>query len=351
MSTLDRIFYGMFVFLPVALVLWYMAVSPTLVFVFSALAIVPLAKLLGEATEELSGQAGPALGGLMNATFGNATELIIGIVALNAGLIDVVKASIVGSIVSNLLLVLGMAMFFGGLKKTQQTFNSTAAKTAGSMLLLTVMALVIPAIFMQVPTHMALGADETLSIVVSVLLIIAYIAGLFFSLSTHKHLYVQDIGHFEAKWSNTTSIAVLLLSTIAIAGMSEILVGAVEPLIESYGWSATFIGVIVIAIIGNAAEHASAVVVAIKNKMDLALQIAIGSATQISMLVAPLLVLLSLAFTHQLNLIFDLFELAAIVLSVLVVNAVVDDGESNWLEGLQLIIAYLIIAVAFFLHT
>ena len=350
MSVFDKFFYSLLICIPVAIYVWYAAFSAPIVFSLAALAIVPLAKLLGEATEELSVHTNAAMGGLLNATFGNATEFIIGIVAIQAGLIDIVKASIVGSIISNLLLVLGMAMFFGGLKTVQQKFNATAAKTAGSTLLLTVTALVVPAFFLQAPAHMAPLSDEYLSVIVSVLLIAAYGAGLLFTLKTHAHLYVQEVGKYEAQWSITFSCFVLAIVAVAIAFMSEILVGAIEPLIAQFGWSATFIGVIVLAIIGNAAEHASAVMVAMKNKMDLALQVAIGSATQISMLVAPLLVLISLAFPHHLNLIFDGFELAALVLSVLVVNAIVEDGESNWLEGMQLLVAYAIIAAAFFFH-
>jgi Ca2+:H+ antiporter len=350
MSILDRIFYSLFVFVPVAIIASFLHASPQIIFILTALAIIPLAKMIGEATEEAAYHTGAAVGSLLNVTFGNATELIIGIFALQAGLIDVVKASIVGSILSNLLLVLGFAMLFGGYGRVQQKFNATAAKAAGTTLLLSMVALVVPALFVQTHPSGPLRADEMLSVSVSGLLIIAYIAGLFFSLRTHQHLYVQDVGKFEPKWSLVTAATVLIASTLVVAYMSEILVGSIQPLVQEFGWSQIFIGVIVLAIIGNAAEHASAVLVATRDKMDLALQIAIGSATQIGMFVAPVLVLLSLFFARPMNLIFDFFELAALILSVLVVNSVVEDGESNWLEGMQLIIAYLIIAAAFFLH-
>jgi Ca2+:H+ antiporter len=350
MSVLDRFFYSLLIFVPAAVIASFLRASPPVIFILCAIAIIPLAKLIGEATEEAAYHTGAAVGSLLNVTFGNATELIIGIFALRAGLLDVVKATIVGSILSNLLLVLGFAMFFGGLGRIQQKFNATAAKTAGSTLLLAMVALVMPALFVQTHDSIPLMSDEMLSVTVAVLLIIAYAAGLFFSLKTHQHLYVQDVGKYEPKWTLTKAATVLIATTTVVAYVSEILVGSIEPLVQQFGWSQIFIGVIVLAIIGNAAEHASAVLVAMRDKMDLALQIAIGSATQIGMFVAPVLVLISLFFARPLNLVFDFFELAALILSVLVVNSVVEDGESNWLEGLQLMVAYLIIAAAFFLH-
>ena len=292
-----------------------------------------------------------SLGGFLNATFGNATELIIGIFALQAGLIEVVKASITGSILGNLLLVLGTAIFFGGIKKTKQTFNATAAKASGSTLLLAVTALVIPAIFLQTssisPTG---GVIEKLSILVAIIMIVSYLASLVFSLFTHKHLYTEDVGKYQAKWSIKKSIIVLIISTVAVAFMSEILVGSIEPLVASFGWTELFIGVIFVAIIGNAAEHTSAITMAVKGKMDLALQVSIGSATQIAMFVAPALVLISLFFPTNMSLVFNTFELVAIIFSVFIVNAVIEDGECNWFEGVQLVMAYIIIAVAFFFH-
>ncbi len=346
---LDKFFKALLLFVPIACFAYFYHASPTTSFVVSALAIIPLAKYIGEATEELSVYTGPALGGLLNATFGNATELIIGIFALRAGLVEVVKASITGSILGNLLLVLGTAIFFGGLKRKKQTFNATAAKASGSTLLVAVIALVIPAIFMT-STSASSPTVFTLSIFVSAALIITYLSSLFFSLHTHKHLYAEEVGKIEAKWSIAKSVTILLLSTVLVAFMSEILVGSIQPLVAYLGWSELFIGVVFVAIIGNAAEHTSAITMAIKDKMDLALQVSIGSATQVAMLVAPLLVFISLFFQTRMSFVFTTLEIAAIIFSVFIVNAVIEDGESNWLEGVQLMMAYLIIAVAFFFH-
>lgn len=347
---MDKFFISLLIFVPITFLAHYLQMPAIWMFIFSALAIIPLAKYIGEATEELTVYTGPGLGGLLNATFGNATELIIGIFALQAGLIEVVKASITGSIIGNLLLVLGTAILLGGRKREKQTFNATAAKASGSTLLLAVVALVIPAIFMLTSGSVGSLVIEKLSVTVSIFMILAYISSLLFSLRTHSHLYSQDVAEVEAKWSKTKSILILFISTIAVAFMSEILVGSIEPLVVKLGWTELFIGVIFVAIIGNAAEHTSAITVAIKNKMDLALGVSIGSATQIAMFVAPALVLISLLFKEQMSLVFNTFELSAIIFSVFIVNSIVEDGESNWFEGVQLLMAYAIIAVAFFLH-
>lgn len=347
---LNKIFAGMLIFLPVAAFAHFLNLSPILVFSLSALAIVPLAKFIGEATEELAVYTGSALGGFLNASFGNATEFIIGIFALRAGLVEVVKASITGAIVGNLLLVLGAAIFIGGLKFKKQKFNKTAAMTSGATLLLAVIALVMPAIFHQTAPEASAKITQELSVFVSIFMLIVYLASLLFILFTHKHLYTEEVGKLEAKWSKMKSIVILLVATIAVAWMSEILVGSIEPIVKSLGWTELFIGVIFVAIIGNAAEHTSAITMALKNKMDLALQISIGSATQIAMFVAPVLVLASLFFRTPMSLIFNIFELVAIVLSVLIANLITEDGESNWFEGLQLLMAYAIMGVAFFFH-
>ncbi len=349
----NKIFLGLLVFIPATLAAHYLHASPLLVFFSSAIAIVPLARYIGEATEVLSEYTGPALGGLLNATFGNATELIIGIFAIRAGLVEVVKASITGSIIGNLLLVLGMAMFFGGMKHKKQEFNKTAAMASSSTLLLAVAALVMPAVFRL--TSPAIGSQiiEELSVFVAVIMMIIYFSSLWFMLYTHKHLYAEEVGEIEekeAKWSKAKTLSVLLVATVAVAWMSEILVGSIEPLVTSFGWTELFIGVIFVAVVGNAAEHTSALIMARKNRMDLTLQISIGSGTQIVMFVAPFLVLISLLFKEQMSLIFNSFELAAIVLAVMIANLVVEDGESNWFEGLQLMMAYAIMGVAFFFH-
>ena len=347
---MDKFFIGFLVFVPITIGAHYANVSPLWVFFISALAIVPLAKFIGEATDELAIHTGPALGGLMSATFGNATELIISIFAIRAGLIEVVKASITGSIIGNLLLVLGAAMFVGGIKFKKQQFNRTASMASASTLLLTVVALAVPAFFLQTAPSAGAGIIEKLSIAVAIFMIFTYVASLFFSLKTHKHLYTEEVGKFEATWSIAKSITVLLVATLFVAWMSEILVGSIEPVVGRLGWTELFIGVIFVAIIGNAAEHVSAITMAMKNRMDLALQISIGSAIQIAMFVAPVLVLISLLFRNQMSLVFNTFELIVIVLSVMIANLIVEDGESNWFEGLQLMVAYFIIAVAFFFH-
>ncbi len=347
---MDRLFLGLLIFIPITVFVQAAGTSPAWTFFLAAVAIVPLAKYIGESTEELAGRTNPALGGFLNATFGNATEIIIGLFALNAGLIEVVKASITGSIIGNVLLVLGMSVFFGGIKREKQTFSATAAKAACSTLLLAVIALVMPAIFLLTAPGTSMQVTDTLSIVVAIIMICAYGANLFFTLHTHKHLYDQEIEKYEPKWSVGKSIAILLGATLLVAWMSEILVGSIEPLVASWGWSQLFIGVILIAVIGNAAEHVSAVTVALKNRMDLALQISVGSAIQIAMFAAPVLVLASFFFPVHMGLVFNTFELAAIIFSVFIVNAIAEDGESNWFEGVQLLAAYAIIAVAFFFH-
>lgn len=347
---MEKVFFYLLGLVPITIIAHYLDVSPLIMFFLSALAIIPLAKFIGEATEVLSVYTGPALGGFLNATFGNATELIIGIIALNSGLVEVVKASITGSIIGNLLLVLGMAMLAGGCRHKKQVFNKTAAMTSSSMLLLAVAALVMPAVFsLTAPTGGAAVIEE-LSVFVAIFMLIVYFASLWFMLYTHKHLYAEEVGELEAKWSKTKSISILLAATIAVAWVSEILVGSIEPIVAGFGWTELFIGVIFVAIVGNAAEHSSAIVMAVKNRMDLALQISVGSSTQIAMFVAPFLVLISLLFKEQMSLVFNSFELISITLAVLIANLVVEDGESNWLEGLQLLMAYAIMAVAFFFH-
>lgn len=350
MSIFDKIFLILLVFFPITLIVYYSHISPLIVFFLAALAIIPLAKYIGEATEEIAVYTGPALGGLLSATFGNATELLIGVFAIRAGLVEVVKASITGSIIGNLLLVAGMAMFVGGWHNKKQTFNKTGASATSSTLLLAAIALIMPAIFLQTVPSSGPKIIGELSVFVSIFMLIVYVASLFFTLYTHKHLYTEEVGEYEANWSKPKSILILLFATLAVAWMSEILVGSIEPVVNVFGWTELFIGVIFVAIIGNAAEHTSAIITAVKNRMDLTLQISIGSATQIAMFVAPFLVLVSLFFKSQMSLVFNTFELIAIVLSILIANLVVEDGESNWLEGLQLLMAYAIMAVAFFFH-
>ncbi len=350
---MEKIFLGLLLLTPVALIAEHLGVPALWVLVLSAAAIIPLAKYIGDATEDLALRTNPAIGGLLNATFGNATELIVSIFAIQAGLVEVAKASITGAIIGNLLLVLGTAMLLGGRKRERQHFNATAAKAACSMLVLATTALVIPAIFLTTSGEAYMKDVGILSIFVSLLMIIAYVANLYFTLHTHKHLYkgeVEDERSIAPKWSILKATIILFATTVAVAFLSETLVSVIRPVVAQFGWTELFIGVIIVAIVGNVAEHLSAITAAVKNKMDLSIQISIGSATQIVMFVAPSLVLVSLALGHPMNLVFNTFELVAIIFSVFVTNAVVEDGESTWFEGFQLIIAYVIMAVAFFLH-
>jgi Ca2+:H+ antiporter len=336
------------IFIPVSIIAELLDFAPTLVFVFSALAIVPLAGLMGRATEEISFYSGPKVGGFLNATFGNATELIISIFALKAGLFDVVKASIAGSVIGNILLVLGASMLFGGLKHKSQCFNKKVVEVSSSMLLFAVIGLCIPAIFTHTISSDLLSTKyEKLSIAVAAIMFVIYLLSLVFSFYTHKDIYsVDHADESTAKWSLKKSILALILATVFIALESEFLVGAVEPMTKTLGLSEFFVGIILIPIIGNAAEHTTAVTMALKNKMDVSVEIAISSSLQIILFVTPVLIFLSLFFTPM-SIIFNEFELVALAVAVLIANRVSNDGESNWLEGIQLLAVYLIIAVAF----
>ncbi len=367
---LEKGIYALLIFIPVAFVAEFAGFPPVMVFFAACLGIVPLAKIMGTATEELAVKAGQGIGGLLNATFGNAVELIIAVLALiraqeNPKLLEVVKASITGSIIGNLLFVLGLSILLGGWKRNKQTFNETATRASNTLMSLTAIALIIPAAFAYTlarPTSDAMRLDqrnllENLSLGVAAILILSYVAQLVFSLRTHAYLYSGDEAEREQAeeghgWSVPASLIVLLVATVLVGFMAEFLVGSVESLTSQFGWTELFIGVILIAIIGNAAEHLTAVIVAMKNKMDLAIGIAVGSSTQVAAFVAPLLVFIGffLGGNSQLNLVFSLFELIGIILAIFIVNLVVNDGESNWLEGIQLLAAYLIIAIAFFLH-
>ncbi len=337
-----------FLLIPAAVILEYTHQPAALIFIVAAFAIIPLAHQMGVATEELAARTGPTLGGLMNATLGNAAELIIGIFALRAGLIELVKASLTGSIIGNLLLILGLSMFVGGVRNQTQSFNRQAAGMNVSLLVLAVVGLAVPALFDF--THPA-GNSATLqhlSETVSVVLLIVYGLSLLFSLKTHKALFRPEGAHEEPKFSMKRAIVTLLVATVFIAWLSEILVGATEETIASLGVSELFLGIIIIPLVGNAAEHGAAVMMAAKNKMDLSFSIAVGSSTQIALFVAPLMVFISLLFGNDMNLAFTAFEVAAVALSVGVVTVIALDGESNWLEGAQLLAVYVILAAAFY---
>jgi Ca2+:H+ antiporter len=340
-------------FLPVPLAGHYLGLSPTLVFVSAGLAIVPLANLMGKATEYLADRVGVGLGGLLNATFGNACELILGITALQAGLIDVVEASITGSIIGNILLVLGGSFLAGGLKHEKQFFNRTAATTSATLLALAAISLTVPAVFHYTAHAVHVNAPK-LALSISIILFITYILSLVFSLKTHRDLYR---GHADAEvdeargtsgWSVKKSLSILVLSTVLVAILSEFLVQAIEPTAISWGVSKVFIGVILVAIIGNAAEHSTALLMAMKNKMDLAINISLGSGAQIALFVAPVLVFASFLMGRPMDLCFTELEVLSLIVSVIILPFVATDGESNWLEGVQLLAVYLILAATFY---
>jgi Ca2+:H+ antiporter len=344
----EKVMGALLIFIPLSIALELTHSDPILIFAASAMAIIPLAGFMGKATEELSKQVGAGMGGLLNATFGNATELIIAIFALQAGLFEVVKASLTGGIIGNMLLIVGCSMLFGGLKREKQTFNAQAQGVNSTMLALAAVGLIMPALISHI---FDFNTVESLSLGVSIILLATYVFSLLFSLKTHKHLYrcEEDPEECKPHWSRNKALLVLLLTTAIIAMESEFLVGAVEPVSESLGLTELFIGVIVVAIIGNAAEHSTAILMAIKNKMDLSLNIAIGSSTQIAMLIAPVLVFLSYFWGNPMTLVFNEFEVVAVIAAVVIANMICADGESNWFEGIQLLALYGIMAIVFFL--
>jgi Ca2+:H+ antiporter len=349
-------------FIPVAIALELAHASASVIFVTSALGVIPTAALMGRATEELAARSGPGIGGFLNVTFGNAPELIIAFFALNEGLQEVVKASLIGSILGNILLVMGAAMLIGGIGRDRQYFNRTAANVTSLMLLLAVVALIAPAIFELVqgtglpkPTAESVDYDsdvEKLSVAVALVLLATYIAGLFFSLKTHKDLFNPEHAaedHVGEPWTVRRSVIMLAVAGVAVGLMSEILVGSIAEASESIGLSEFFVGVIVVAIVGNAAEHWVAVYFATRDKMDLSVNIAIGSSAQIALFAAPVLVLLSLFVgDHPMALVFNGFELGAVVLAVLIAQQVTAEGESTWFEGLQLLAVYAVLGLTFF---
>jgi Ca2+:H+ antiporter len=358
--TPQRLMQGLLVFVALAPLAEWLHWGALAVFGFSALAIIPLAGLMGDATERLASRLGAGVGGLLNATFGNAAELIIALVALQKGLYGVVKASLTGSIIGNILLVLGAAMLLGGVKRERQKFDRSAAAASATLLSLAALALLVPAVFhfvaegavasASLSRERELSLERTLSLEIAIVLFVAYLLSLWFTLKTHKHLYTGGATeHEHEKVDVRRALVSLLVATALVAWMSELLVGAVEEASHVLGLTEVFVGVIVVAIIGNAAEHSTAVLVAIKNHMDLALNIAIGSSIQIALFVAPVLVFASYFSPHgPMDLRFSAFEVLAVVAAVAVVDLVSQDGESNWLEGAMLLAVYLVLGIAFF---
>ena len=334
-------------FIPVslALSLWHQELA---VFFTSALAILPLAALIGRSTEQLAIRAGPRAGGLLNATFGNITELIISVLLILRNEIQIVKASLTGSILGNLLLVLGMSLFVGGLRHDRQRFNSQTASVHTSSMILAVAGFLMPALFVLSSGQDTLLEREVVSGVVAAILILLYAAVLLFTFVTHQHLFQVPRSDEEPTWSVRWSIGVLLVSTALVALESELLVRSLEPALEDLGLSRLFVGLILVPIIGNAAEHSSAVMFALRDQVDVTIEITTGSSLQIALFVAPALVFISLIAGHPMDFVFTPFEVGAVAMSAILVAVISRDGESNWLEGAQLMATYAIIAISFF---
>lgn len=346
------------VFAPISWALSVMLPGSSWVFLAASVSLIPLAGVIGLGTEELAERSGPALGGFLNATFGNAAELIIAVVALNQGHVELVKASISGSIIGNLLLVLGFSFFVGGLGRRTQKFNRTAATNTSAMLFLSVVALVMPAVF-DLTLYGTLDARppaiNQLSLGTAIVLVLAYAGSLVYAFTAGRDLFRPtepprhpNGGHAHGGLSVAAAVMLLAVGTLLTTVQAELLVGALEPALKQFGFTELFVGVVLVAIIGNAAEHYSAIAAARRDQMTLAVEIAVGSSAQIALLVAPAVVLYSFAIGHPMSLIFHPFEITAIALSVFATSMVVGDGESNWVEGLQLLSVYAIIALAFY---
>jgi len=341
---------------PVTIVLRFAAPdSHVLLFILAGIAIIPLAGWMGKATEHLADRSGEALGGLLNATFGNMAEIIIAIMALREGLTDIVKASLTGSILGNALLVLGASMLAGGLRYKTQTFNAAGVRSMATTLTLAAIALVVPALYHVLGGPSAPRREGALSLEISVVLLVTYGLSLLFTLHTHRPLFTPQAAeggeHTPAHgvWPVRRALGVLAAATAFVSWLAEILVRSVEPAAEALGMTEIFIGVIVVAIVGNAAEHSTAILMALDDRMDLSMGIAIGSSVQIALFAAPALVLLSyLIGPRPMDLVFTPAEVAAVALSVVIVGQVAEDGQSHWLEGVQLLAVYVILAIVFY---
>lgn len=362
MSIKKILSYALLVFVPIAIAAEKLEWSALTVFGLSAIAIVPLAIWLSTATEEVAVSVGPSIGGLLNAVFGNATELIIALIALKSGLVDIVKASITGTIISNLLLVMGLSMFLGGLRYKEQTFQPIVARVNGANMTLAITAVLLPATLIATSNVVDASSISRLSQVVAIVLIVVYGLTLLFSLKTHSYLY--DVGvaelsgealesetHSEAHKPNLVLwVGVLLAATVGVAFVSEIFVGAVEEATAGLGLTPLFTGVVLLPLVGGAAEYVTAVSVALKNNMDLSVSVAMGSSLLVALLMAPLLVLVGQAIGQPMDLNFNLFEVVAMAIAVVVANLISLDGRSNWLEGVLLLATYVVLGVAFYFH-
>jgi Ca2+:H+ antiporter len=366
--------YFLVICVPIALLLEFIHSEPLLVFIFAAIALTPLAKLIGQSTEHLATHYGPTVASLLNATFGNAAEIIIGIAAISAGLLNLVKATIIGSIIGNILLVFGLSLTVGGLKHKEQFFNKENTGYQSSMLFLAIIGLAVPTILAATATEVGHpGNIEFISVCVAFVLLGVYIASIIFTFVTHKHLFSIPSVEREEKndnernhdskisqdldarvqsndfhWSKKRSIILLGASLIGVVIVSEVLVSSVEVTIKRFGFSEMFIGAIIVGVVGNAAEHSSAIMLARKDKLDLSIGIAAGSGTQVAIFVVPILVIAGIVANRRFDLVFTIYELAVVFLSAIILNLIAHDGKSNWFEGIMLTAVYIIVAVGFF---
>jgi Ca2+:H+ antiporter len=366
----SSILYLLIIFTPIAVALEFVHADHIIIFVIAAIALIPLAKLIGDSTEHLSIHYGTSLGSLLNVTFGNAAEIIIAIVAINAGLLELVKASISGAILGNILLIFGLSILAGGFKYKEQFFNRENTGLQASMLFLAIIGLAVPTVLVNT-VHLKDGSGgmnvenqvsvQILSDVLAFLLLAVYIAGILFTFFTHKHVFTQPISREHQKeeekgskekhithWSKKKSFLLLGLSMAGVIVVSEILVGSVEATTEEFGFGELFVGAIIVGIVGNAAEHSSAIMLARKGKIDLSIGIAAGSGTQIALFVVPILVIAGIIMNKPFTLVFTLYELATIFLAAIILNLISNDGKSNWFEGAMLTVVYIIIAIGFF---
>jgi len=356
MAKKDVVLLCMLVFVPISILEEWLHLHPIVIFLTSGLAIIPLAAWIANSTEEISTVIGPSFGGLLNATFGNATEMIVSIVALNAGLVDVVKASLTGSIIANLLLALGLATFLGGLRFHEQSFQPTVARINASSLTLAVIVLLTPAAMELTSNNLQTSIINEFSRAAAILLLVFYCLMLLFSMKTHSHIYLLNeaeselLEECEPKVNLWLQIGILLACTLALVFVSELLVRSLEQAISTLGLTSMFTGVILIPIFGGIVEYITAVTFALKNKMELAVSVAIGSSLQIALFVAPVLVLVGWVLGKPMNLDFNLFEIVAVAMTVLITNSISTDGRSNWLEGVLLLMTYAVLGTAFYFH-
>ena len=354
----SSVIYFLLVFAPIAVVLNLVGADHLILFAMAIIGLIPLAKLIGDSTEHLATHYGATLGSLLNVTFGNAAEIIISVVAINAGLIELVKASITGSILGNIMLIFGLSLIAGGVKHKEQIFNRENAGLQSSLIFLAIIGLAIPTILSTTvlkPIDLVSQLKlQILSDVLAIVLICVYVAGILFTFFTHKHLFVAPGGADEVlemnhnRWSKRKSFLILGASMVGVVAVSEILVGSVEETSKQFGFGELFVGAIIVGIVGNAAEHSSAILLARKGKIDLSIGIAAGSGTQIALFVVPILVMVGIILGQPFTLEFTLYELATLFLAAIIMNLIAHDGKSNWFEGIMLTAVYLIIAIGFY---